>query len=65
MNLKQKTALCAFGASVLLWVGANASGLCGGLPAPYNLVCLGGAKAAQAGGEHVMRNLPDAGTDAP
>lgn len=58
MTPKKKAALCAFGVAVLSTLGA-ASPLCGLLPAPWQVVCLGGTKVAGVAATRI--EVPDAG----
>lgn len=54
---KQKVTICAFGASILGFLGTISTGLCAGLPPQYQGVCILAGKGASSGAEAVEKHI--------
>lgn len=57
MNPKTKIGLCAFGISVLAFIGNIGSGLCVGIPAEYRGICLGASSGAKTVSEALQKRI--------
>lgn len=57
MTGKTKITLCAFGVSVLAFLGNIGSGLCVGIPAEYRGICLGGSAVARTASDAISKRI--------
>lgn len=61
MKTSTKVAICGALVTVFAFIGNISSGLCLGVPAPYQGICFAGGKAATEGANAIAKTMPDAG----